>query len=100
MNVNATIDSNYNIIKYKGNTILQINANALAFKNEMQIDYIILSNNTKTNLTTIATNTKPKMVIADGSNSLWKIEKWKAEAKELNLPFFNITQDGAFILEL
>ncbi len=43
---------------------------------------------------------KPEMVVADGSNRLWKIAKWKSFCDKLLLRFHSVPQEGAFILSL
>jgi competence protein ComEC len=43
---------------------------------------------------------QPKLIVFDASNSLWKISKWKKECDALNLRFFSIKEQGAFVMNL
>ncbi len=58
---------------------------------------VLLTKNTNTDLN-IFENTKPKVIVADASNSLWKIEQWKMQCASLNLRFHNTIADGAYVL--
>jgi competence protein ComEC len=81
-------------------SILIINHAIAQLPNTMAIDYLILSHNAKIPLQQIKNQFAPKHLIIDGSNSLWKIEQWKTEAKELHLQLFITAQQGAFVANL
>ena len=39
------------------------------------------------------------MIIADGSNKLWKIQQWEKEADKLLLRFHALAEKGPIIME-
>ncbi|WP_336515257.1 ComEC/Rec2 family competence protein [Pollutibacter soli] len=61
-------------------------------------DVILLSNNCNVNFGWLATIGKDIPIVADASNSLWKIQKWKKDAERLNLRFHSVPDQGAFLL--
>lgn len=61
---------------------------------------ILLTNNTSTDLTELLTHHPIKEVIFDASNSDYKIEQWKKACRKLGLGYYNIKENGAYILDL
>ena len=51
--------------------------------------YLLLRNNPKIHLEKFLSNIRPKMLIADGSNYPFIIEKWKYTCQRLQIPFYN-----------
>lgn len=51
--------------------------------------YLLLRNNPKIHLEKFLSNIRPKMVIADGSNYPFIIEKWKYTCQRLQIPFYD-----------
>lgn len=50
--------------------------------------YLLLKNNPKIHLEKFLSNIRPKMVIADGSNYPFIIEKWKYTCQKLQIPLY------------
>ncbi len=75
---------------------LILGKHADSIMHQLPCKYVILTHNTKAPLAEIATQCAPQCIIADGSNSMWKIEQWQTEAKDLHLQFFSTQQQGAF----
>lgn len=50
--------------------------------------YLLLRNNPKIHLEKFLSNIRPKMLIADGSNYPFIIEKWKYTCQRLQIPFY------------
>ena len=50
--------------------------------------YLLLRNNPKIHLEKFLSNIRPKMLIADGSNYPFIIEKWKHTCQRLQIPFY------------
>ena len=63
--------------------------------NPIDIDFLLIHQNPKTEITTLLQFYKPQQIIFDASNSKWKIEKWKEECKQLNIPTYDINEKGA-----
>jgi len=64
------------------------------------IDVLVLSKNARVKLADLARVIRPKMIVMDASNSLWKIAVWKKDCDELALPCFSVPEQGAFMLDL
>lgn len=93
-------DSNYLYIQNPAFNCLVLGKNADSITNEMPCKYVILTHNSKINLAQIQAKCKPSLIIADGSNGLWKVEQWESEAKGLYLQFFSTQMQGAFVANL
>ena len=61
--------------------------------------YLLLRNNPKIHLEKFLSNIHPKMLIADGSNRPFIIEKWKQTCQKLQIPFY-YTKDHELIYQL
>jgi competence protein ComEC len=62
-----------------------------------QLDVLILSKNVPIFLSDIVSLTRPKLVVIDASNSLWKTAQWKKECETLNLRFHSVSESGALV---
>jgi len=67
---------------------------------KINVDYIIISKNPKLYIPELARVFNCKQYIFDGSNSLWKIVKWKTDCEQLNLHCYSVPEQGAFVLDL
>jgi len=65
-----------------------------------KIDFLILSQNTKIKLDDLFKKTKPKQLIIDSSNSMYKDKQWTALAKEHGVPVYSLLKNGAFVYSL
>jgi len=63
--------------------------------NKIEVDLLLVHGNPKLDITSLLQFYIPKQIIFDGSNSRWKIEKWKEECKQLNIPTYDIIDKGA-----
>jgi hypothetical protein len=68
--------------------------------NDHKIEVLLISQNPNIKLVNIVNVVVPKIVVFDGSNSLWKIAKWKKECEALNLQCFSTREQGAFVYDL
>jgi len=67
---------------------------------KMNIDYIIISKSPRLDIAQLAKTFNCSKFIFDASNSLWKIEKWKQDCDNLNLPYHSVPEQGAFVTDL
>ena len=67
---------------------------------KIEIDLLVVSKNPKLNIARLTKAFTCKLIVFDASNSLWKIEKWIAECKALDIPFFSIPAQGAYIYNI
>ncbi|KOY52121.1 Competence protein [Polaribacter dokdonensis DSW-5] len=65
------------------------------FKNQI----ILLKQSPKINLERLIKELSPKQIIADGSNYKSYVKRWKATSEKLNIPFYDTSINGAFILK-
>ena len=68
--------------------------------NSFPADYLLLRNSPKIHLEKLLTQITPKLVIADGSNFYFSIEKWRKTCKEYQIPFHYTQEDGFLSLSL
>ncbi|MGC4100453.1 hypothetical protein [Ferruginibacter sp.] len=66
---------------------------------KIHVDMILLSRNPKLYIPQLATVFDCDQYVADASNSLWKIEKWKKDCEQLHLHLHSVAEKGAFILD-
>ena len=67
---------------------------------KINIDYIIISKNAKIYISQLASAFNCNQIIFDGSNSLWKIDKWKKDCEQLHLRCYSVSDKGAFVKDL
>ncbi len=90
---NPVLSFNNKKVLILNSPVLPVNANS-----KLNVDVVILTNNAKVNLTDIHNLIAFKTIVADGSNSLWKIHQWKRTCDSLHLPLHSVPEKGAFIL--
>ena len=67
---------------------------------KINVDMIIISKSPKLYIPQLAKAFNCGLYIFDASNSLWKIDKWKADCSALNLHCYSIPAQGAFVSDL
>lgn len=67
---------------------------------QLEVDYVIISQNSVHNLKNMLKNVKAKFIIIDGSNKNYLAQKLVLEAEKLGIPTHSTSQNGAFLLEL
>ncbi len=84
------------------NTKITIVDNAIYLpKNiNMEVDYILLRNSPKIVMDELVHIFDFKKLIFDNSNKKWQVEKWKEQCEKLQLEYYDIAVEGAFILDL
>ena len=70
-----------------------------ALEDKVNVDYVLISSNSKTKLKDLYSMFNFKSVIVDGSNSKWNRNRVEAEAGNLHIPIYN-TDKGAFDLNI
>lgn len=77
--------------------------NAIVFTRadqKIDIDYIIISKSPKLYIPELARVFNCSQFVFDGSNSLWKIAKWKKDCEQLHLRCYSVPEQGAFVADL
>ncbi|MEO7291976.1 MAG: ComEC/Rec2 family competence protein [Ginsengibacter sp.] len=98
----AEVHANNMFYQFDNKKILLIDR-AIIFQpveQKINVDYIIISKNPKLYIPQLATVFNCEQFIFDGSNSLWKIAKWKKDCEQLHLPCYSVPEQGAFIVDL
>jgi len=67
---------------------------------KIDVDMIIISKSPKLYIRQLAAVFNCKQYVADASNSLWKIGKWKKDCEQLHLHLHSVPEKGAFIVDL
>ncbi|MGG9964730.1 ComEC/Rec2 family competence protein [Ferruginibacter sp. SUN106] len=67
---------------------------------KINVDIIIISKSPKLYIPKLAAVFNCKQYVADASNSLWKIGKWKKDCEQLHLHLHSVPEKGAFIVDL
>ncbi len=62
--------------------------------------HLLLTKNSRINLERWLSLYRLELVIADGSNASWNIERWEKTCKQLNVPFHNTLKKGALKITL
>lgn len=86
------------LIQWEGKHICYLNgkANGRNVGNLGQADLMIISNNLDIPFHILFNQNHCRYWIADGTNSLWKIQEWKKEAEQLHLRFHSVNELGAY----
>jgi len=63
-----------------------------------QFDYVLLRDNPRINIYKMASMIKFDTLIIDASNKYWNTKKWKQACDSLKIGYWDIKNDGAFIL--
>jgi len=90
-------------ITYRNRKFLFIRNDLLAGMQQMQktpIDYVILSNNSKLEITDLLSFVTPRLVIVDSSNSTNRKNKWKLDCSNNGINYYVVSEKGAFIAKL
>ena len=63
-------------------------------------DLLILSKNAKLKLDQLQPTWRVQQVVFDGSASSYKVRRWKYECMTMNIPWHDVSTDGAFVMNL
>jgi competence protein ComEC len=83
------------IYQFEKQKILVIDASGY-FKIEINPDIIVLIDNPKINLERVIKELQPKIIIADNSNSFYKIKQWKQTCEQEKIPFHATAEKGFY----
>jgi competence protein ComEC len=91
-----------NTLIYKDKKILRINKTTVfkASENKTPIDLLLVSGNPKLYFTRITKTFSVKQVVFDGSCPAWKIKYWKKDCDSLRIPYHDVSEKGAFVMNL
>ena len=90
---------NGNLMRFHGKNVLVLDQFQKKSINQ-KIDVLILSHNLRITLSGLIAKSKPQLIVADGSNSQARVNRWKKECDALGISFHNVREQGALILDL
>jgi competence protein ComEC len=86
-----------NIIQFKNKTIFIYNKIATyKLPQKLMVDYLLVTDNPKIDLSSINENYNYQLLVIDGSNTPKLIAKLEQQAKQLNIPFQSLKRNKAF----
>ena len=68
--------------------------------NKEKIDLLVISKNPKLYLSQLNESFNISQVVFDGSAPSWKTKYWKKDCDSLHIPWFDVTEKGAFVMNL
>lgn len=79
--------------------IVQLTSESFSLPEGLKVDYIVISNNSIRNVSTLDQVTC-KTIIIDSSNTFYTASKILNQAATLNLPVYSVLHQGAFVIKL
>ena len=67
---------------------------------KLKVDYLVIRHNPKFRITDLQKLYEAGIIIIDGSNSIYKAEKWIAEFKKAGLKAYSVKTSGAYVVDL
>ncbi|WP_339875853.1 ComEC/Rec2 family competence protein [Olleya marilimosa] len=87
-----------NLYKFNNKHLLVVDSLAVFNLKGITVDYVVLTQSPKLNLTRLIDSLKPKVIIADGNNYRSYVNRWEATCLKQKLPFYHTGQTGAYII--
>jgi len=88
------------MIIYKGKKILAIQETKyfLPVAEQIPVDLLLISGNPKLYFNKLTKTFSIKQVVFDGSCPAWKINYWKKDCDSLRIPYHDVSEKGAFLM--
>ncbi len=87
------------VLVWKQKTILILNQNEFTLPENIEVDYLIVSQNAIKDLRSIQNRIHSKKIIFDSSNSFFYVDKILKQADELHIDVYSVLHEGAFNVE-
>ncbi len=94
------ISSNVIQVNNKNIIVIDKKLNLSTLPLNSNVELIIIQNNPNISFEQVAQYFNCKKFVADATNSLWKIKKWKRDCENLHLRLHSVQEQGAFIMDL
>ena len=72
----------------------------LSGSEKMEVDYLLLRGSPKVEMEELMQVFDFKTLIFDASNKKWQLEQWKNQCEQLGVPYYDVNEMGAFVLDL
>src|SRR6187399_1550034 len=91
-----------NLIIYNNKKIITIKEtkNFVPLEEKIPVDLLLISGNPKLYFNKLAETFSVKQVVFDGSYPAWKINYWKKDCDSLHIPWHDVNEKGAFVMNL
>ena len=91
-----------NLLSYNNKKILSINETRYfcPLKAKIPVDLLLVSGNPKLYFNKLAETFLIKHAVFDGSCPAWKVNYWKKECDSLHIPYHDVSEKGAFVMNL
>ncbi len=91
-----------NILVYNNKKIFLINETKYfsPLENKIPVDLLLVSDNPKLYFNKLNETFLVKQVVFDGSSPAWKINYWKKDCDSLHIPWHDVSEKGAFVMNL
>lgn len=67
---------------------------------KLKVDYLVIRDNPKFRIADLLKLYEPQMIIIDGSNSIYRTDKWIAECKAAGVESYSLKDQGAYVVDL
>lgn len=67
---------------------------------KMKLDYVLVSSSPKIFIEEIQAAFEFEKIIFDSSNKKWKVAEWKEKCEALNIEYYDVAEEGAFVFDL
>ena len=94
----AQHDSLKNVYVFNNHKILIVD-NKEVYDSSFKPDIVLLTSSPKINLNRLIAALKPKLIVVDNNNYKSYVERWETTCLNNNVSFYNIREDGAFVLK-
>lgn len=91
----VTVEPLNNVLLFNNSKVLIVDSLA-TYKLSQKPDVIVLTQGTRVNLERLIEVNKPKIIIADNSNSKYKVERWKKTCLKAKVPFHSTYEKGLY----
>ena len=68
------------------------------FRGKIGIDLLIISGNPRVYISRLKEQFDVKQVVADASNSQWRVQLWEKDCASLGIPYHAVAVKGAFVM--
>jgi competence protein ComEC len=91
-----------NFLQFRQTHILLVNNELLldSSATHPDIDLLVISKNPTLYLSALFKVYHVKQVVFDGSASAWKIKYWEKDCDSCHVPYYNVSEKGAFVMNL
>jgi len=97
------LNKGMNYLSFGNKKIIQIQSDSLnqfESNKKLSVDYVILSNNVNISINRLQQMFNFNFIIFDSSSSFYKVRKWEKDCLENDIPYYSVSNKGAYIESL